>query len=76
MNSNPGKSKTVLKAVQRAVEKAGNQSKLARIAGCSPQIISDILRGQRSLTVEVAMKINEATGIPREELRPDVWRHA
>jgi DNA-binding transcriptional regulator YdaS (Cro superfamily) len=68
--------KSPIIAVKKAVQIAGNQSKLAKAAGCGQQTISDIINGKRSLSVEIAIKISKATGVPRTELRPDVFDEA
>ena len=52
---------------------AGGQSKLAQMAGCAQQRINDIVKGRRPLSAELAVKISKATGIPRAELRPDIF---
>ena len=63
-------------AVREAIEIAGNQTKLARKAGCAQQTISDIVAGRRRLSAEIAVKISKATGIPVKRLRPDIFEVA
>jgi DNA-binding transcriptional regulator YdaS (Cro superfamily) len=65
-----------IKAINKAVKAAGSQSKLATLAGCAQQRINDIVKGRRRLSAELAVKISKATGIPRSELRPDLFGDA
>lgn len=51
----------VLDEIKRAIKKAGNQSAFAKIAGISPQFLSDILAGRR----EPSDKVLEALGLER-----------
>lgn len=39
------------------------QNELARIAGCTPQHISDIKNGKKNVSRKLAEKLEEATGI-------------
>ncbi|MFG1417205.1 YdaS family helix-turn-helix protein [Xanthobacter sp. V0B-10] len=61
--------------VVRAVEIAGSQQKLAQAAACSQQQISYLLTRAPSISVEMALKLERATGgiISRNELRPDIF---
>lgn len=56
-------------ALQRAIEAAGGLSKLAASLGISKQAVSqwDEVPPLKVLTVE------EITGVPRHELRPDLY---
>jgi DNA-binding transcriptional regulator YdaS (Cro superfamily) len=56
--------------LSRAIKLAGGVSALARKLGIKPQAISqwEDVPAQRILEIEVA------TGMPREELRPDLYR--
>lgn len=64
-------SKTNLGAVRDAIKSAGSQAALAEQAGCGQQTISDILRGRRTLTLNIAFKLSRASGIPVNKFRPD-----
>ena len=63
--------------IQRAIEHAGSQAKLAEKTGgrISQSAISRMLLGQSSISAEDAVVIEEATGgeVPRWSLRPDLW---
>lgn len=63
-------SETVLrKAVDRAIEAAGNTSQLAKRVGVTYQSIQQWKR----VPAEQVAKVSEVTGIPRAELRPDIF---
>jgi DNA-binding transcriptional regulator YdaS (Cro superfamily) len=63
------------KALRRAMEKVGGPTELGKRIGCSAQRICNwAARG--TLPVEYCPKIEEATGVTCEELRPDVnWTY-
>lgn len=50
-----------------------NQSKLAAAIGTSQQNISNWIRQEKSLPAEFVLRTEEATGISRHELRPDLY---
>lgn len=54
--------------IQRAARIAGGASKLAEIVGCSKQQVGQWLTGARPVPAERAPVIEQATGIPCEEL--------
>jgi len=59
------------KVLQRIVENLGGPTELGRRIGCSAQRICNwVKRG--SLPIRYCLKIEAATGISCEELRPDV----
>lgn len=61
-------------ALQRACEAAGGQKPLAdRIGTTQSQVWYWLKRSKRGVPAEFAPKIEEATGVPRSELRPDLW---
>jgi DNA-binding transcriptional regulator YdaS (Cro superfamily) len=60
-------------ALRRAVELAGGQSALARLIGRSQQAISDRVGGDQSLWAEDVLKVELETGVPRWQLRPDLY---
>lgn len=59
--------------ILKAVEIAGSQQKLADMIGCTQQQISYLL-GAKSISAEMAIKIERATGgaISFATLRPDL----
>jgi len=57
------------KIVSRAIEAAGGAAKLARELGITTQAISQ----WRRVPVDRVSEVERVTGIPREELRPDVF---
>lgn len=61
--------------IRRAVEIKGSQSKLAVDAGCTQQAISFLLTDAETISAEMAIKIDRATGgtVPKEKLRPDLF---
>jgi DNA-binding transcriptional regulator YdaS (Cro superfamily) len=66
-------SETQLKqAVDKAIAAAGNQSQLAKRLGVSYQSIQQWKRIPAGKIAAVSM----ATGIPRHELRPDIFGEA
>lgn len=60
-----------MKAIERAVEKAGGQQALADVCGVKYQAVQKWIRfgvpAERVLTIETA------TGVSRHELRPDIY---
>lgn len=60
--------------IERAINRAGSQKALANAIGCSQQYISKILRKRGGhVPAELVVAISDATGIPRHELRPDLY---
>lgn len=49
---------------------------LARAVGVTPQTISRMAHGLRKPSPALTRKIEAATGIPRHEIRPDVYEAA
>src|SRR5690348_1150760 len=60
-------------AFDLAVTRAGSQSDLARICGCTPANISQLLQKRRELPAEYVLKVEAATGVSRHDLRPDLY---
>ncbi len=56
-----------------AVERAGSQAALAREIGCTQQAISERIKGGKPTPSEWVVAIERATGIPRQQLRPDLY---
>ncbi|WP_248769095.1 YdaS family helix-turn-helix protein [Pseudomonas sp. MWU12-2345] len=59
-------------AAMRAAKAAGGQSALARAIGCTPQAIQRMCATGR-VPAERVIPIEKASGIPRHELRPDLY---
>lgn len=61
-------------ALARAIEKAETQSGLAKAIGTSQALVGYWLnKSQRGVPAEWVAKIEAATGVPRHELRPDLY---
>lgn len=60
-------------ALLRAIEKAGSQAKLADLLGIGQTAISNWLNRESGVPAERVLKIEEATGVSRHELRPDLY---
>lgn len=58
----------------QAISVVGSQSELARKTGLSQQYISRLLneKGGR-IPAEYVVAVSDATGIPRQKLRPDLF---
>lgn len=59
--------------IQQAVEIAGGQASLARMLGVSGSFVSQLVAGHRPVPAKKCAAIEKATGITREELRPDIF---
>ena len=61
--------------IGKAVKRHGSQAKLAVAAGCSQQLISQLLKEEIGVTAEMAIKIDKATGgaVSKHDLRPDIF---
>ncbi|WLG37640.1 transcriptional regulator [Pseudomonas rhodesiae] len=62
-------------AAERAANAAGSQSALARVLGCTPQNVQRWCASGR-VPAERVISVEQATGIPRHELRPDLYPEA
>lgn len=63
--------KSSKKAIEHAVKIAGGQQQLAEKLGVRYQAIQKWIRG--SVPAERVLAIEEATGVSRHELRPDIY---
>jgi len=64
---------TPFEALKRAVEKAGSQAEIARIAGVSAVAVWKWLQSSKRVPAEYVLKIEAATGVSRHDLRPDIY---
>lgn len=60
-------------ALQQAVDKAGSQAELARIAGVSTTAVWKWVQSSKRVPAEFVLKIEAATGVSRHDLRPDIY---
>ena len=65
-------SKAQKQALERAISKAGGITKLADAIGTRQQNIQYWRKSK--VPAEFAPKIEAATGVARQRLRPDIWR--
>jgi len=65
---------TTRRAVHRAIQKAGGQTALAKLAGVSQQRVSDWLRDGIIGSLDDVLSVEKATGISRHDLAPDLSR--
>lgn len=73
MSNAPVESSELL-ALQKAINIAGSQAKLAsQIPSLSPSTISVMLTRDKKTSVKWVAKISEVTGISCHELRPDIF---
>jgi DNA-binding transcriptional regulator YdaS (Cro superfamily) len=62
------------KALEKACDKAGGQAPLAELIGTTQsQIWYWLNRATKGVPAEFAIKIEEKTGVPRYDLRPDIF---
>ena len=62
-------------AITQAVKAAGGQSALARILGCRPQAVNKWCATGKA-PAERVIAVENATGINRSALRPDLYPEA
>lgn len=60
-------------AFDLAVTRIGGQSALARVCGCTPANINQLLQAKSSLPAEYVLRVELASGVARHDLRPDVY---
>lgn len=66
---------SAFQAFRRSVELAGGQSAFGRKVGMGQQRISYRLKHQLPLPGKFVIAAEEATGVPRHALRPDIFQH-
>lgn len=60
--------------LKRAIEVAGGQNSLAkRINVTQSQVWYWLVRSKKGVPAERVLDIERETGVPRSELRPDIW---
>lgn len=64
---------TRYQALLRAIEVAGSQSELARLCGLSPTSVWKWVNQSKQLPAEFVLRVEEATGVSRHHLRPDIY---
>jgi DNA-binding transcriptional regulator YdaS (Cro superfamily) len=64
---------TPFEALQTALERAGSQSELARICCVTQPAVWKWLQSSKRLPGEHVLKVEEATGVSRHHLRPDLY---
>ena len=63
-----------LDALNRAIDSAGGPSALARRIGVTPSAVTNWAKSVKRISPQNAIRIENVTGIPREEIRPDLFR--
>lgn len=64
---------TPFEAFQLALQKAGSQAEIARIAGVSTTAVWKWVQSSKRVPAEFVLKIEAATGVSRHDLRPDIY---
>lgn len=64
---------SMLAAFRRAIEVAGGQVPFAALVGRTQGAISKRLKDGRPLQAEHVLVVEDATGISRHDLRPDIY---
>ena len=64
---------TPYEALMAAVDKAGSQSALARLVGCSNTAVWKWVQSSKRMPAEFVLKAEAATGVSRHALRPDIY---
>ena len=59
--------------LKKAIEKAGSQQALAELLGVRQSHISNWLNREKRIPAERVLSVESATGVPRHELRPDLY---
>jgi len=66
-------STTEIEALRRAAGKYKTQIAFAEAIGTSQQNVSNWLKKGKRVAAEWVLPIERATGVPRHELRPDIY---
>lgn len=62
-----------VRAFEKAVEKAGGQTKFAAICGCTQGNIWQLLKKGSPLPAQYVLRVEAETGFSRHDLRPDLY---
>ena len=68
----PKSQDSIVLAIARAIACAGSRARLARLIGYSQVAVNKATR-RGSVSAEMAVAIERATGVPRHALRPDIY---
>ncbi|APR53346.1 hypothetical protein CA223_05370 [Sphingomonas koreensis] len=60
-------------ALARAVRRSGSQSAFGRLIGRGQATVHDWLKDDRPLPGEYVLLVERETGVPKEDLRPDLY---
>jgi DNA-binding transcriptional regulator YdaS (Cro superfamily) len=61
------------KALRKAIKAAGGQVRLARRIGIGQTAVSNWLTKRGKVPAERVLAVEGASGVPRHELRPDIY---
>lgn len=61
------------RAIQAAISQVQTQRNLAQVLGVTQAAVSQWLTGTKKISVWHALRIEDRLGIPRAQLRPDVF---
>ncbi len=64
---------TPFEALTLAVDRAGSQSALARLVGCSNTAVWKWVQSSKRMPAEFVLRAEQATGVSRHVLRPDIY---
>ncbi len=65
--------RTPYEALLLAIDKAGSQAEIARIAGVSTTAVWKWVQSSKRVPAEFVLKVEKATGVSRYDLRPDIY---
>jgi DNA-binding transcriptional regulator YdaS (Cro superfamily) len=64
---------TPFEAFDLAITRAGSQAALAKICGCTPGNINQLVKKRSDLPAEYVLAVEAATGVSKHDLRPDIY---
>lgn len=64
---------TPYEALLAAVDRAGSQSALTRLVGCSNTAVWKWVQSSKRMPAEFVLRAEQATGVSRHLLRPDIY---
>lgn len=59
--------------IEKLIKHFGTQAKAAKGLGVTRQTVNSWKMGRIRIPAEKVIEIEKTTGIPRNELRPDLW---